>query len=676
MSLPAARLAAFATRRPAIVLAAALVLVGLALWRAPAIEMRTSNLDLIDQDLPEVHHFLEFAQAFGTPNALVVVLEGGDETARQAAVMGLAPKLRALPEVRVVLDRPPYSDEVLAENGLDPFLANDDRSMYFLFVQPRDERSSTAALAPFVKNVRAAIQASSLGAVRAGLTGIPTYALDDQEIIQSDITRLSLISLVLILGLFALGFPSFSGPITACLTLLASLAVCLGFVSFYPGHLTILSAMFASMLFGLGIDYGIHIVHHVEVLRGQGADKAEAVTRAYEDLQSPLNTAVLTTAGVFFALIFSGFKGFAELGLIAGTSLLICYLAMVTVLPALWMVMPSRGTRSRNHDGTGRLLFHLQRPWSGALMLLLTLGLLLVGWPHFDNNYLNLQPADSQAAQLERRMREHSDYSPYFAAFIAPDRDAAIRLSDRLRMEASVSDVRSLADLDEEGTDQAHQAPAEFRDVFVDAKGRYAVYAYPGIDIWDEQANRTFIQAMRAIDPQCTGMPFLADFMIARAKRALEITALLSMGLLLVITYLGFRNIRDTLLAVAIPVGSMIWLGGCLKLLGVPFTPLNVMAIPIVLGIAVDDAVHITHRFRANRGDLRATLIQAGHGVVLTSATTLAAFGTVVFTRHRGLRGFSLALSIGVAAALLLAVMLLPAMLQKLGGTPKDPEPH
>lgn len=668
MSLPAARLAAFATRRPKLVLVITLVLVALALWRAPAIEMRTSNLDLIDQDLPEVEHFLSFARAFGTPNALVVVLEGGDELARQAAVRELAPKLRALPEVRVVLDRPPYADEVLAENGLDPYLANDDHSLYFLFVQPRDERSSTAALAPFVKDVRNAIQTSALEEVRAGLTGIPTYALDDQEIIQNDITRLSLISLILILALFTLGFPSFSGPLTACLTLLASLAVCLGFISLYPGHLTLLSAMFASMLFGLGIDYGIHIVHHVEVLRSGGSSKAEAITRAYEDLQNPLNTAVLTTAAVFYALMFSGFKGFAELGLIAGTSLLICYLAMVTLLPALWMLLPGRAVRVRSHDGTGTLLFWLQHRWTGPLILLLTVALVVVGWPHFDNNYLNLQPVNSEAAQLERRMREHSDYSPYFAAFIAPNRDAAIRLGDRLRMEASVSDVRSLADLDEEGTDQAHQAPSEFRDVFIDAQGRYAVYAYPSIDIWDEQANRQFIQAMRAIDPQSTGMPFLADFMIARAKRALEITALLSIGLLLVITYLGFRNLRDTLISVAIPIGSMIWLGGCLKLLGVPFTPLNVMAIPIVLGIAVDDAVHITHRFRANDGDLRATLIKAGHGVVLTSATTLAAFGAVIFTSHRGLRGFSLALSIGVAAALVLAVLLLPMLLKIFQG--------
>ena len=71
------RLAEVATARPWRVVTAALVLalaaLGLAAFR---LELKTSNLDLVDPDLPVVARFRDFARNFGTPNMLVVVLQG------------------------------------------------------------------------------------------------------------------------------------------------------------------------------------------------------------------------------------------------------------------------------------------------------------------------------------------------------------------------------------------------------------------------------------------------------------------------------------------------------------------------------------------------------------------------------------------------------------------------
>ena len=103
-----------------------------------------------------------------------------------------------------------------------------------------------------------------------------------------------------------------------------------------------------------------------------------------------------------------------------------------------------------------------------------------------------------------------------------------------------------------------------------------------------------------------------------------------------------------------------------MRLFGVAFNPLNVMALPVVLGIAVDDGVHVVHRFLAERGDLARTLAGTGRSVVLTSATTLAAFGTLALTSHRGLASFAIALIVGVASALALSVLVLPVLLDAL----------
>jgi predicted RND superfamily exporter protein len=131
--------------------------------------------------------------------------------------------------------------------------------------------------------------------------------------------------------------------------------------------------------------------------------------------------------------------------------------------------------------------------------------------------------------------------------------------------------------------------------------------------------------------------------------------------------YADFRRWRWTALALLPTLLTAAALPAGLKLLGVSFNPLNVVALPVVLGIAVDDGVHLVHRYLRERGDLRATLAGAGRSIVLTSATTVAAFGALAFARHRGLASFGLAIGLGVTLALLLSVLVLPPVLAWVG---------
>ena len=146
-----ARRAEAAVRHPGRTLAAwafaALAAVGLA---AARIEVKTSNLDLIDPNLPPVRRFLDFATAFGTPNVLVVVLEGRDPAALEPVVNRAAAAIRALPGIRAVMDRLPLPPDLLKDLGLEEYLRSRDHGLYFLFVQPEDTRSSVEALDPFV----------------------------------------------------------------------------------------------------------------------------------------------------------------------------------------------------------------------------------------------------------------------------------------------------------------------------------------------------------------------------------------------------------------------------------------------------------------------------------------------------------------------------------------------
>ncbi len=660
-------LAACCVRRPWTVLAVALAGSLLCLgYAATHLTLKTSNLDLIDPELPPVAHFRDFAAEFGTPNVLIVVFEGDDPAALEAAVDRVAPRLAAAPGVRGVVDRVPLDRDALAILGIEPYFTSRDRGLCFVFVQPDDPTSSAATLAPFVAGARRVLAAADLASlgVRAGLTGMPAYALDDRDVIQRDIALLSFVSLLLILLLFATAFSSLRQPVMVGVALLVSVALLLGVTAVVPGHLTLLSAFFASILFALGVDIGIHLLGRVEELTAQGLPSTRAIPRAVGALARPLTTGALTSASVLFAMQLSGFKGFAELGVIAGTGVLISLAVGVSVLPALWVLAAAPPPRPRKRR-IGRVLLALQsRPLAGSLVAAAVLGAVF-GGPGFDTDYLNLQPRGSEAVRLEREMIRRSGFSPEVAVFTAESLEEVADLTWELVNDDTVGAVRSLRDLMlAPGLPGAlPDLPEAFLAGLRSPAGRYAVYAYPKEDVWEPRAQAELVAHMRAIDERVTGMPLLGSFMVERSQRALAITAALGSVLLLFWVFADFRRLAPALAAVLPTALTALSLHALLRLAGIPFNPLNVMALPVVLGIAVDDGVHVVHRFLAERGDLERTLDGVGRSVVLTSATTLAAFGTLAFTSHRGLASFAIALSLGVAAASVFSLLVLPQLL-------------
>jgi len=651
---------------------AALALASLAL-AAFRLELKTSNLDLVDPSIPVVARFRDFARTFGTPNMLVVVLQGKGSAKLRAAADRTAERIRGAAGVRSVFARLPYEPASLPF-GADPYFTSKDGTMLFLFVQPTDADSSASTIAPFVHAVRERVAAAHLerDGLHAGLTGLPQYALDDRDVIQRDTSRLSALSFVLVLLLFAAGFAEIVRPILASVALAVTAALILGFAALVPGHLTLVSATFFSSLFGLGIDYGIYVADRFEEFLADGLPRREAIVRAVRELGPGLLTGAITSAVAFYAMLFSGFRGFEELGIIGGTGLLIALLLMTSLLPALLMLAGGghrRRERRLAERRAGRFLAAAQHPALAALLAAAALGGLAFGLPPFDGDYLNLQPKDSEAARLERQMVEHSIYSPQFAAFLVDTPAAARALAEKLRKDGTVGAVRSSADLALLDA-FARPIPAEraaFRAAFEGSDGRLAVYAYPAGNVWDPAFGEKFLGRMQALDPQVTGMPVLGQFMIDRSKRALWITAAISALVVILLVVIDFRHPAWCALALLPTVLGVAAMLGAMRLFGIPFNPLNVMALPVILGTAEDNGVHMVHRFLQEKGDLFRTMAGTGRAVLLCAMTTIVGFATLAFTSHRGLASFALTLTFGITFALLSSLFVLPPLLKFLG---------
>src|SRR5436305_2721536 len=97
------------------------------------------------------------------------------------------------------------------------------------------------------------------------------------------------------------------------------------------------------------------------------------------------------------------------------------------------------------------------------------------------------------------------------------------------------------------------------------------------------------------------------------------------------------------------------------------------IAIPRILGVGVDNGVHVLHdiRERYRRRPYMHSQV-TGRGIMVAALTTILGFGTLMIAQHRGMASLGLFLTVGVSCCMLTALVFLPALLCVLGKRQSD----
>ncbi len=207
--------------------------------------------------------------------------------------------------------------------------------------------------------------------------------------------------------------------------------------------------------------------------------------------------------------------------------------------------------------------------------------------------------------------------------------------------------------------------PAEIRNQFVSDDGsQYLVSIYPREQVWDFEFLGRFTEQMHKIDPRVTGLPPIFYVLIEYIARDGRKAAMLAVSVIFLLLWLDFRRIVLAMIAMLSLVIGAVWMVGLMNLFGMQFNLVNVIGIPLILGIGIDDAVHILNRYRVEgRGRLAVVFSSTGKAIILTSLTTMIAFGSLGFAVYRGLGSLGITLLIGVGTALLTTLFLVPVLL-------------
>jgi len=205
--------------------------------------------------------------------------------------------------------------------------------------------------------------------------------------------------------------------------------------------------------------------------------------------------------------------------------------------------------------------------------------------------------------------------------------------------------------------------PEQFQDQFYSkSSGEFLVTVLPRYDVWEDMMNSPFLKMSERIVPHQTGTLSIMKVILIQGKQEGRKAILLSLLAISLILFLHFRKKPLLALLAMLPmISALIILVGLYSIFGVPFNMMSMMALPLIVGIGVDDGVHICHRFMLEKGKpVTAFMGKVGHAVLLTTLTTMIAFGSLVFGEMPANVSMGFLLLWGVALCYLTSITLLP----------------
>jgi len=446
------------------------------------------------------------------------------------------------------------------------------------------------------------------------------------------------------------------------LPLLMSLSWSFGLAYVAFKTLNLMTSTLGLVLFGLGIDYGIHFYARYAEERAEGRDVAEAAEITFLSTGQAITIGALTTAVSLYVLMIADFKGFSEFGFIAGSGILFALVAMLVVMPALLSLAErfrllnlEAGHAAPVHQ-VGRGRFPAARGVVLASVAAVVLALLFLPRVSFEWDFGNLEPRyeDYEARQdyVERVYQTHGRRNP---AYIVVDDPAEVPAVVAALKERAAKDTLSPTILDVESlqerfpmTPEAQQAKLAriacirelLNDPFLRAdtsvwiqrlheaaqtrqpisldevpdflKARFTaktgeignfVLIYPSVRLADGRNSMAFAEDVGRVEVNgkvyyAGSTSLVAADMLRLMLKEAPWMVLLTFAAVTLLMWLNFRTPRWTMLALLPLVVGVLWMLLVMELLGMKLNFYNMVVLPAVLGIGNDAGAHLVHRYR------------------------------------------------------------------------------
>ncbi|MEC8833484.1 MAG: hypothetical protein VYC07_02200, partial [Pseudomonadota bacterium] len=214
--------------------------------------------------------------------------------------------------------------------------------------------------------------------------------------------------------------------------------------------------------------------------------------------------------------------------------------------------------------------------------------------------------------------------------------------------------------------------PESLRNRIVSADGEYLSMALPALDISDVSELSRFIEEVRAEVPIATGRPVVewgvGNVVVDSFIWALAF-AIIGIGTVLTI----FLRRALTPILVLIPLAlTALFTVAVAVLIDMPLNMANILVIPLIFGLGVDNGIHVVERFRRSGAVSELMHSSTPLAVVLSTLTTIGTFAALTLSPHQGTASIGYLLTLAVTLLLVFTLFVLPLLLSFQTDKPRD----
>lgn len=337
----------------------------------------------------------------------------------------------------------------LGSNFASPFLTNKEENIFLFEVYPHETVGTNVKssedfykkILSFISEFKPQRYASD---VRLSYSGGVKGVVEEYHAIMRDLKLAGLISWVLILIFLIQYFRSLSLTLLAFIPLIIGMIWAFGLSYWIVGQLNMITAFLFSVLAGLGIENGIHLISRYFEERRDGKSMEKSCEIMLVSTGRPAFVATLTTVGTMSVLLISDFRGFSEFGGIMAIGVIFIFLSYVLLLgPLLILAERWRIITDLQASATHVLdPFFFMRRWTKMRYVapILFISILLGAFSlwaslshvHFDYNFSQLNRPSKQAKQVKNKTDEIYQSNVFPAMLWVDNADEARAIKNKL----------------------------------------------------------------------------------------------------------------------------------------------------------------------------------------------------------------------------------------------------
>jgi len=211
--------------------------------------------------------------------------------------------------------------------------------------------------------------------------------------------------------------------------------------------------------------------------------------------------------------------------------------------------------------------------------------------------------------------------------------------------------------------------PPALRERFVADDGTVAVYVHAANSIYAPKNLDRVLADVYRVSHDVTGFPTTHQVFSRMAVFSFRLGTLLAVLIAMAWILMILRNIQGFVIALLPLLVGGGWMLLVMSATNMQFSYANIIALPLVIGLAVDYGVWFAHRWRELPGmsPWRVAII-AGKAILLASGTTFAGLGAIILAEYRGIASMGVAVTIGLVCCVTAALLISPAITQLLFG--------